>query len=290
MKFLNRLLLASLAVIFAMSLCVTAATAQTSSSKKKKKAAVAAEIKAEKKAEKKAERKKIISGTNLDGRAGLFFADTSDVAPVGQWQGSLHATWSSPAASFNSFSFPLGAHYGAAPNVDLSAGVRLDLLSEPSYTIGGYDGIPQQTLGGSSTDFTVLLGGKYKIAANSKDMPDFSVGGIIYIPTYTGGDVVFMPKGTVTYVLPSGLLLNGDFGIGISSATYVECDGGVGFPVSRQVTLIGEIGANQYGNADSQLALGARFDLSGTKLQALLGVPLNGGGVLLGAGIILASN
>jgi hypothetical protein len=283
MKVLNRLVLVSLAVVFAVSLCVSPANAAP----KKKKPAPEATPAPVKKRVKLV--KEYITGTNLEGRAGLFYGDTSAVAPVGQWQGSLHATWWAPFASYNDFSFPLGAHFGAAKDVDLSAGVKLNLQTSPSVNYPATPFTPAYSTGGSTTNFEVLLGGKYKIKAQNSETPDFSVGGIIYIPT-NGGDVIVMPKGTVTYVLPSGLLLNGDVGIGISTVTYVEIDGGVGFPVSDKITLIGEIGANQFYYADSQLGLGARFALGGTtKAQALLGVPLSGGGVLLGAGIILAS-
>ncbi len=284
MKLFNRLVLLSLAVIFALGLCVSQANADSSTTHKTKKKNADTRASGSSKA-----LKNVVTGTNLEGRAGLFYGDTSEVAKVGQWEGTLHATWWSPYATYNDFSFPLGAHFGAADNVDLSAGVKLNLATSPSVNVPATPFTPAYSSGGSTTNFEVLLGGKYKIKGTTSDMPDYSVGGVIYIPT-SGGSVVVMPKGTVTYVLPSGLLLNGDVGIGISTVTYVEVDGGVGFPVSNKITLIGELGANQFGYADSQLGLGARFALGGTtKAQALLGVPLSGGGVLLGAGIILAS-
>lgn len=283
MKLWSRFVLGSLVLALAFAVCVSPAAA---ASKKKKK-----EEKRETKHESSSYEgpsKRYLSGTDLEGRSGLFYGQTSQVAAKNAWEGSLHATWQSPASGFNYFGFPLGAHFGIAENLDLAVGASLNILSIPGIT----NPFTGQTIGGgTSSNFTIQGGAKYHIAGENRNSPDFSVGGTIYVPTYTGGQVVVMPEGTCTYVIAkNGLLLNGDFGIGISSTTYVKVDGGVGYPFSSKVTGIAEIGANQAGYLGSMFAFGGRFDLGGsTKAQALLGVPLNGGGVLLGAGIILAS-
>jgi hypothetical protein len=293
MKLLNHLMVGSLVLTLSMSLFISTASAETS--KKKKKAATPAQ--AEKKVEKKksAPVKKVISGTNLEGRSGLFYADTSAVAPKNEGEGAIHATWTSPYSGANNFVIPVGGHLGMGDRFEISGTARLMLQTAPSYTTTEYLPplyLPQQVTlgGGSSTNFMINAGAKYAIPGENRETPDFSVGGQLYIPTYTGGQVVVMPYGTCTYVLPAGLLLNGQLGIAISSTTYVVLDGGVAYPISPKISLIGELGANNWAflYRDSELALGARFAASeNMKVQALLGVPLNGGGVLLGAGLIL---
>ncbi len=274
MKLFTRLMVGGLALALVLSL--GAGTANAAAKKKKK--AVKVETKTVRKA-----KKEYISGTNLEGRAGLFYADTSEVAAKNTVEGSVHFTYSSPGPSVDQIMIPVGAHFGVDNNFELSACVKPWIISEPSVTIGSI------TIGGSSTNFLLDVGGKYKIASENRETPDFAVGGVIYIPTWSGGNVVVMPEGTCSYVLDNGLLLNGDVGIGIGNTSYVKLDGGVGFPVSPKVTLIGEIGANQDGYMGSVFAAGARFALQDVKLQALIGAPLNGGDVLIGAGLILAS-
>jgi hypothetical protein len=86
------------------------------------------------------------------------------------------------------------------------------------------------------------------------------------------------------------MLLNGDLGLHISTGTYVSVDAGLGYPFSNTFTGIVEIGANQGGNGNSLLSGGVRIGTSDNlKFQALLGIPLNGGGVQLGGGIILSN-
>lgn len=285
MRLWSRFFVVVTALTLALSLSVAPAQAAKKKKEKEKK-----ETKRESKSTSyEAPRKHYLTGTDLEGRSGLFYGQTSDVAATGAWEGSLHATWQSPASGYDYFGFPIGAHFGIDKDLELSLGARLDVESIPSFTIFGV------TYGGSSSIFTIQGGAKYHIAGEGRNAPDFSVGGTLYVPTYSGGQVVVMPEGTVSYILKNGLLLNGDFGVGISNVSYVKFDGGVAYPFSPKVTGIAEIGANQgtlgasgYGN--SMFAVGGRFALGdSTKAQALLGVPLNGGGVVLGAGIILAS-
>jgi hypothetical protein len=229
--------------------------------------------------------KQYLSGTNLDGRSGLFYGDTSEVARDGQIEGSAHLTFQSIGyynVSQSVFTIPAGAHFGIAPDFELSAGAELSIFSYPSYRIGPWD-----FGGGSSTNVIVFGGGKYRFAGD-REMPDFSFGGTIRIPT-SGGSIVVMPEGTVTYVLNNGLLLNGDIGVGISNTTYVKADVGAGYPISPQVTGIAEIGANQIAYTGSVFAFGIRAAVSEFKLQGLVGVPLTGGGVIIGGGIILGT-
>lgn len=294
MKLWNRLMLVGLVLALAMSLFVTTASAQTSKKKKKTVATAVATPVAKKKAV--APVKKIVTGTNLEGRSGLFYGDTSSVAPKDVVEGSIHVI--AELGTDTNFLFPVGGHYGLGDNLEVSAGVKPWINSyttpgTPAIVIGGvtlYPAVAGKTY--TNSDLIINGGAKYAIPATNREMPDFSIGGQVYIPTYTGGVFVVQPYGTVTYVLHNGLLLNGEFGIGICSATYVVFDGGVAYPITPKITVIGEIGANQggFGYADSELAGGARFDIGGdAKVQALIGVPFNGGGVVLGAGLILAS-
>jgi hypothetical protein len=282
---------AGLALTLALSLGAGVADAAPKKSKKK-------EMKKEaemKKAAKKEVRRssggshKFISGTNTLGRAGLFYGDTADVMPLNQVEGSAHLTFQSSGPSgftTTNFGIPVGAHFGVAKNIDLSAALLLNIISTPSSTVPGLGTVG----GGSSTSFGIDVGGKYKIDSGSRNVPDFSVGADIMIPTQAGGQVVVSPRGVVSYVLEGGLLLNADVAINISTVTYVSVDAGVGIPVGREFSVIAEIGANQMGNGGSILGGGVRVDLDGIKLQGGLGIPLNGGGVQILGGVILASN
>lgn len=288
MKNWNRWILGGSIMILALSFCVGTSYA----AQKKKKKAVEEETTTT------IERtiqpsKHYLTGANLDGRSGLFYGDTSEVAREGAWEGSAHLTYQSIGyynSSESLIGIPVGAHFGIAKDFELSAGAQLDIDSFPSYTYRSpyYPFTEVTVAGGSSTYFTVMGGAKYRFAGD-RDMPDFSFGGNIRIPTYTGGQVVVMPEGTVTYTLTNGLLLNGDMGVGISNTTYIKADIGAGYPISEQVTGIAEIGANQAGYTGSVFAFGVRAAISDIKFQGLVGVPLNGGSVLVGGGIILAS-
>jgi hypothetical protein len=291
MKLWTRLVVAGLALVLALGLGIGAAQAQTSKTKKKKKKATVVTTYGERKAaEERSKPRSYLTGTNLWGRAGLLYGDTSDVARVGQVEGSAFFTYQSLtsitvgnySAGTNMIGIPFGAHYGAAKDVDIYA-------SGDWRNISSSTNFPGATAGPSQSAFNINFGGKYRIAAPNVNTPDFSVGGDITIPTNTGGQVVFTPKGTCTYILESGMVLNGEFGVGISTVTYVLADAGVGIPFAEKFLAIGELGASQYGYLNSMLGLGVRANFSGTKLQALLGIPLNGYGAQIGVGIILGS-
>lgn len=236
--------------------------------------------------------KQYLSGTNLEGRSGLFWGDTSEVAGEGQIEGSAHMTYQTAgnqSYSISLFTIPVGAHFGLAPDFELSAGAQLGIVSTPSYTIH-IPPFPDIVFEGETTTNVLVMGGaKYRFPGN-RQMPDFSFGGVVYIPTFEGGQVLVMPQGTVSYMLDMGLFLNGNIGIGISNSTYVMADVGAGYPISNQITGIAEIGANQAGNGGSVFAFGIRAALSDIKLQCLLGIPMNGGNVLIGGGIILGTH
>ncbi len=285
MKFLNRFILGSLVLALALSLCAGTADAASKKSKKSTKK----ESKKKKEAKKEARHeaaspKKFVLGTNTMGRAGLFYGDSSEVAETGKWEGALHVTYSSPASGFSNFSVPLGVHLGVAENFELSGALVLNAMSSPDITLP----ILGTIAGGTSTTLGVDLGGKYRIVGKASGMA-FSLGGDILM---TDGYAVLTPRGTITYLTEGGLYLNGDFGVHISDpTTYVSFDAGVGVPFSSKFAGIVEIGANQLGDAGSVLGGGIRAGLGeNAKLQAMLGIPLNGGGVQIGAGVILASN
>jgi hypothetical protein len=274
MRFWNRLVLSALVLALSLSLAVGMADAATSTKKKTTK-------KVEKKKEKKREEQraagpsKYIEGVNLAGRSGLFYGDTSETVGVGRFAIGAGLTFQA-IGSGNALGIPFGGSFGVAKNLDFSIGGNLSLYNPPSP-------LP------SSSAFAIDFGGKYHIAT-SKTGLDFSLGGDIMIPTNAGGQVVVTPRGTITYVLPSGLLLNGDLGIAISTLTYVTVDLGMALPVGDKLNLIAELGANQGGYLASQLALGLRYKVSPTfNLQGLVGVPLNGGSALVGAGLSIAS-
>lgn len=286
---MKKLVLGLFALVMTLAFC--AAPASAASSKKKKET----KKKEEKKKEEKKETKKseshstgskhYLSGTNTMGRSGLFFADDSEVAGVGKIEGSAHLTYSSPASGFNNLSIPFGAHFGIAENFELSAAGVLGIFDTPSFTFG-----PITIPGSSASSFGIDLGGKYKLHLKGEGAkPEISLGGDVLIPT-NGGSAVATPRGTVSYTLSqSGLYLNGDLGVHISTATYVSFDAGAGYPFSNNLTGIVEIGANQSGNGGSLLAGGVRAGADHFKFQGFLGIPLNGGGVLLGGGIIVAN-
>src|SRR5581483_7053815 len=267
-RLFSRLLLSGL--VLALTLSLAAAPASADTKKKKKSAEKKKEEKKEQRHEARHMEKRYVSGTNIWGRAGLLYADTAEVASVGQIEGSAHFTYQSLAsASFAGYSssddlfgIPFGLHFGAAENLDLYASGDL-MINSISSNVPGF-------VGGSSSQFLINIGGKYRIAATNSKTPDFAVGGDVTIPT-NGGNAVVTPKGMVTYTLDSGLLLNGEMGIAIAGTTYVLADAGVGVPFGDKFTGIAEIGANQNGYLGSVLAAGVRADLSGMKLQGLLG-------------------
>lgn len=287
MKLMKRIVLGVFALALALAFCVTPADAATKSSKKK------TEKKAEKKEEKKSEPKHMshsssgsntyLSGTNTWGRSGLLFADTSEVAGIGNIEGAAHLTYSSPASGFSNVNIPFGGHFGVANNLELSAAGVIGIFSSPAVTILGF------TYGGDVSTFGIDLGAKYKIDLKGNGpTPSLSVGGDILIPT-NGGSAIVTPRGTISYTLNNGMLLNGDVGIHIAGGSYVSVDAGVGVPLSNNFTGIVELGANQAGNGGSMLGGGVRVGSGQFKFQGLLGIPLNGGGVQIGGGVILGS-
>jgi hypothetical protein len=282
MKLWKQLVLGSLVLAFTLSLGF--GTADAATKKKKKKEAP----KVEKKQESKVSVKNtFVSGTNIWGRAGLLFSDTSDVLPVGHIEGSAYLTYQSLASlGIGSYTYttdqlgiPFGFHIGVVENVDLYASGNF------VSTRSGSD-VPNYT-STSTNSFVLNGGGKYHIATTNKNL-SFSAGGDLTIPTQ-GGSVIFTPRGTVTYVLGNGFLLNGELGVAIDSTTYAVADAGIGIPVNDRIAVMAEIGANQAGYLNSQLAGGIRYAFSNIKLQGLVGLPLNGGGAMIGGGIILAS-
>jgi hypothetical protein len=206
---------------------------------------------------------------------------------VGRIEGSVHFTYQSLASlGIGSYTYttdqigiPFGFHIGVVENIDLYASG--DFVS----TRSGSD-VPNYT-SVSTNSFVLNGGGKYHIATKNKNL-SFSAGGDLTVPTQ-GGNVIFTPRGTVTYTLGNGFLLNGELGLAIGSTSYAVCDAGVGIPVNDRIAIMAEVGASQLGYLNSQLAGGIRYAFSNLKLQGMVGLPLNGGGAMIGGGIILAS-
>lgn len=224
--------------------------------------------------------KDVATGTNLEGRAGLIYGDTSDVAGVGRMNGGVFLTYQSyGVAGFSGsfFNIPGGIRFGIEKDLELSLGGNAMINSYPDPP------------GGSDTFFNARAGFKYRIAGK-RNAPDFSLGGDVTLPVSPtfGSTVIIGPRGTVSYVLKNGLLLNGDMGIIFATnggSAYVRLDLGAAYPFSDKVTGIASLGANQAGQGGSVFSAGARFNLTNIDVLAFLGAPLNGGNVVLGGGI-----
>jgi hypothetical protein len=241
------------------------------------------------------------SGTNLEGRSGLFYGDTAEVAKSGSLEGSLHAAWAPPVAGAQQYTFPLGVHYGVCNDFEVSAGVKpaLSVVSHPgtpaSYVL--MLGLPVAEIpakaGNTTSTMDVFIHGgfKYLITSEKAGAPDFSLGANAYLPAYSDGAFVAMPEASCTYFMKE-LVLNGDLGLGLGDGNYVKLDAGLGWAVLKEISLICEIGVNQDGYTNSMFALGARAGIGGTgvKAQALWGVNLNTNVGLAGLGLILGSN
>lgn len=274
MKIWSRFVLGGFILALALSLGVSPAAAAP----KKKKKAEPKKVTYSSSTTSVSTHKHYVTGTNLQGRSGLFYGDTSDVAGQREVEGGVNLTYQSFAGG-SLIGIPAGLHFGVDEDVEVSVAEGLGIMS------GG---------GHSQTTFDGIVGAKYKIVAQSSHVPDFSLGGNVMCPISPsfGNDVFITPEGTVSYVLPSnGLLLNGDLGvaIGTNGGTYAKLDLGTAYPFSNRIAGIAEIGANQAGSGASIFALGIRAMLGDVKGQLFLGAPLNGGNILLGAGIILAS-
>jgi len=268
MKFWNRLVVGLMTLALGLSLGLGDAMAASSQSKKKDSK--------KKEAKKKETRrsapsgpKTYLSGTNVNGRSGLIYADTAQVAGLGQVEGSAHFTLQTFTGG-NFINIPFGGHFGIARNFEISASGTPVIT-----TIDGF---------GSGSAFLLTFGGKYKFDLKTDAPVDLALGADVTIPV-DGGSAIVTPRGVVSYTLASGVLLNGMLGVNISGGSTVSASAGAGVPFSPNFTGLIEIGANP-----SVLAGGIRIGQDAFKFQALLGVPLNGAsGVILGGGIILAS-
>lgn len=306
MKLFSRLVVSGLALALAFSLLVSPAQAAS-----KKKKTYSSE-------ESSSSSKHVVRGTNLQGRSGFFYGDTSDVAPVGMVEGAIDldyqsggslagttqvfagpTTVSNSGYSTNYLGFPAGLHFGIDKDLEISVaegGVLGFTSDDTNITSNGGGSVTTVIKGGSSTQFSGVVGVKYHIAAEDRHSPEFSIGGSVLtnISPSFGNVFVITPEGTISYTLPSnGMLLNGDMGVAIQTQggpAYVKLDLGAAYPISNKFSAIAELGANQAGYLGSVFALGARYDLGQNLVgQAFLGAPLNGGNVLIGVGLVLAS-
>ena len=306
MRLWSRFAVAGLAMLLAFSLSVAPASAAS-----KKKKSYSSD-------DSSSSSKHVVRGTNLQGRSGFFYGDTSDVAGVGNVEGAINLTYQSGGSaagtsqvlagpttvtdtgfSVNYLGFPAGLHFGIDKDLEISVaeGGQLNLTSDETHIVSNGGGSVTTTQkGGSSTSFSGVVGVKYHIAAENSHSPEFSVGGNVMtnISPSFGSYFVITPEGTISYTLPSnGMLLNGDIGIAIQTQggpAYVKLDLGAAYPISNKFAAIAELGANQAGYLGSIFALGARYNLGQSLVgQAFLGAPLNGGNVMIGIGLCLAS-
>jgi len=271
MKFWNRLVVGLVALALGLSLSLGDAMAASSKSKKKDTKKKEEKKKKETRRSEPSGPRTYLTGTNTSGKSGLIFSETAHVVEMNQLQGSVHLTATLPTGG-SIIGIPFGGAYGIAKNFEISAS------GSPSF----FDP------GGFST-FNLTFGGKYKFDLKGSDATKVALGADVVI-SLDGLDAVFIPRGNISHTLASGVLLNGQMGIGISTGTYVEASAGAGIPFSSNFTGLVEIGANQLGNGGSVLAGGVRVGQESFKFQALIGIPLEGNGVILGGGIVLASN
>src|SRR5262245_39196185 len=114
MKFWNRLVVGLMSLALGLSLSLGDAMAASSKTKKKE---------TKKKEEKKKEvrhsapsgLKTYLSGTNVNGKSGLIYADTAEVAGLNQIEGSAHFTFQSFTGG-SLINIPFGGHFGIAKN------------------------------------------------------------------------------------------------------------------------------------------------------------------------------
>ena len=283
MKFWTRLVVAGLALAVALSLVVSPAQAATKKKKKKE------EVKREIRREMAAERPHPISGANLNGRPGYFFADTANSPEQGEIMGAAHVWFDS---AFNGVSIPFGGAFGITNQIQVHA-------SSSFYAAGNVSGLNFLTFGGKYS---------FKHVAPGLDVAgglDLSIGPL-YDSAASGLD--FDPYGIVTYTFVDGLQLNGQLGImviparsetitfdgfsetvNVGGGSYVLFNAGAAYPFDRDLTGIAELAVNGQGDGATPLIVGLRTGHD-VQLQAFGGLDLAGQvGVLIGGGIALFS-
>jgi hypothetical protein len=186
-------------------------------------------------------------------------------------------------SGYTSFDLPMvGINYGVVKNLELDASLPLEFDS-PSV------GDSQSGLGVFS------IGGKYAIPTKAVSFAvgmDIQTGPVSKDLGYRS--TVVTPKGLVTYKIPGadGLVLNGEFGVAFWSTSdttvlvdgytytvagvsdsYVQLKAGVGYPFTRTLTGIAELGINEFGDSGTALAVGLRTGTK-VKLQALASIGL----------------
>ncbi len=276
MKFWNRLAVGMLALLLALSLGISQSQAAETKSKKKKK---------EEKHEMMVRHHEVytggtISGTNVAGKPGYFFADTAEALNKGQVMGAAHLLFNTSGSVLQ---IPVGVSVGIADKLLLNVNTSF-------YTVSGFSGL-------SFLNF----GGKYSFGqlGNVKNLDiaaglDFSVG-----PLSNGGGIFgFDPYGVVTYTFSDGFQLNGKLGLyvvtdGGYSVSDFQLDLGAAYPFDKDLTGIAELATNGDVNA---AGVGATPILVGIRtghdvqLQAFAGLDLGvEAGFFVGGGIVLVS-
>jgi hypothetical protein len=294
MKLWNRLFLGGLTLALALSLCVGPADA---ASKKKKK----------KEAEKKEEHHmrhethysgelRPISGGNLGGEPGYFFAPTAQTLNQGQIMGAAHLTFDTVGSALQ---IPIGATYGITDKIQVNVNTSF-------FAANGASGIYYLNFGGKYGFGQVLKDSdaKLDIAAGI----NFSVGPLSGVYGSGYSTFGFDPYGVATLTLPDGLQFNGklglyvqtanfNFGGGITGSTsysYFQLDLGAAYPFDKDLTGIAELATNGViGNGalggGTPLVVGIRTGHD-VQLQAFGGLDLNYTvGLIVGGGIVLVS-
>ncbi len=282
MKLLNRWVLGGLTLALALSLC--AGPADAASKKKKKKEEV-------KKEERHARMEAMgqpmpISGLNISGKPGYFFADTASVLRQGQIAGNAHVTFDTWG---NQFQVPFGVSYGITDKITVNVNTAF-------YSVTGGSGLNYLGFGGKYAFTDVGHNKNLNIAAGL----DFAVGPLSN--SLGSGVFGFDPYGVVTYTFADGLQLNGKLGLyiqtynfgGISGSwSYFQMDLGAAYPFDKDLTGIAELATNGVvvagGLGGTPLLVGIRTGHD-VQLQAFGGLDLGGTvGLLVGGGLTLFS-
>ena len=282
MKFWNRLAVAVMALLFAMSLGLGQSLAAEKSKKKKK------EEKHEMMVMKHHESYTggPIEGLNLAGKPGYFISDDASVLRQGQIAGSAHLTFDSWGSALQ---VPFGASFGITDKLMVNVNTSF-------FTATGESGL--NFLGfGAKYGFGQLGNVKnLNIAAGV----DFAVGPLSN--SLGSGVFSFDPYGVVTYTFVDGLQLNGKLGLEIQtysfggfsgSYSFFQLDLGAAYPFDKDLTGIAELATNGvvYGTnvGGTPLLVGIRTGHD-VQFQAFGGLDLGGQvGLFVGGGISLFS-
>jgi hypothetical protein len=239
------------------------------------------------------ENRGIINGVNNVGRPGYIYGDTAFTPNKNQFMGAVGLSFYTPGSQL---SIPVGGAYGVMDNLQVHANTSI-------YSYAGASGLG-----------SLVFGGKYGFKTETDNLLfalglDFSDG-----PLSGAGYTAFNvdPYGIVTYTLPSGLQLNGQFGImflggysidnplygflpgqaktiSIGGGSYAQLNLGASKVMNDKLTGIAELDINGLSSGSSPLIVGVRGgdDLQWQLFAGLdLATPV---GILIGGSLAVIS-